>query len=70
MALNQGAFELHETYLNTQFVKLLKTIGFNKEYVRAEGPYLFDEEGNRYLDLLSGFGVFTMGRNHPKLFRR
>jgi acetylornithine/succinyldiaminopimelate/putrescine aminotransferase len=28
----------------------------------AEGPYLFDTDGQRYLDLLSGFGMFTLGR--------
>lgn len=62
-------FNLHETFLNTQFVSLLKTIGFNKTYVRAQGPYLYDEEDNRYLDCLSGFGVFTMGRNHPTIIQ-
>jgi ornithine--oxo-acid transaminase len=60
-------FELHERYLNPQMVRVLKTIGFDRRYVRAEGPYLFDEEGQRYLDLLSGFGVFALGRNHPRL---
>jgi ornithine--oxo-acid transaminase len=26
---------------------------------------LYDEQGERYLDLLSGWGVFAVGRNHP-----
>src|SRR5262249_55949063 len=30
----------------------------------AKGPYLYDAAGQRYLDLLSGFGVFAIGRNH------
>jgi ornithine--oxo-acid transaminase len=60
-------YALHEQYLNGQIVKVLKTIGFDVAYTRAEGPYLFDAEGNRYLDLLSGWGVFALGRNHPKL---
>jgi ornithine--oxo-acid transaminase len=30
-------------------------------------PYLYDRAGVRYLDLLSGFGVFALGRNHPAL---
>ncbi|MFQ5937386.1 MAG: aspartate aminotransferase family protein, partial [Acidiferrobacterales bacterium] len=47
----------------------LKTIGFDRRYVKAEGPYLFDEDGERYLDLLSGFGVFALGRNHPKVIK-
>jgi ornithine--oxo-acid transaminase len=59
------SFSLHETYLNAQMVKVLKTIGFDRNYTRAEGQYLFDSHGQRYLDLLSGFGVFALGRNHP-----
>ena len=62
-------FELHERYLNVQLVRVLKTIGFDREYVRAEGQYLFDATGARYLDLLSGFGVFALGRNHPTVKR-
>ncbi|PZV09337.1 MAG: aspartate aminotransferase family protein [Leptolyngbya sp.] len=60
-------FSLHAQYLNPQMVNVLKTIGFDRHYVRAEGPYLFDDRGDRYLDLLSGFGVFALGRNHPKV---
>ena len=59
------SFALHERYLNPQMVRVLKTIGFDRHYVRAEGQYLFDRAGERYLDLLSGFGVFAVGRNHP-----
>ncbi|MCO6427873.1 aspartate aminotransferase family protein [Nitrosomonas communis] len=60
-------FALHDHYLNSQMVKVLKTIGFDRHYVKAEGAYLFDEQGHRYLDLLSGFGVFAVGRNHPHI---
>lgn len=58
-------FNLHTRHLNTQMVKVLQTIGFDRQYVRAVGPHLFDAQGKRYLDLLSGFGVFALGRNHP-----
>lgn len=58
-------FPLFDRYLNSQLVRVLKTIGYDVDYVRGEGPYLFDAAGHRYLDLLSGFGVFAMGRNHP-----
>ena len=46
-------------------VHVLKTIGFDKRYQRGVGQYLYDEQGERYLDLLSGWGVFAVGRNHP-----
>jgi ornithine--oxo-acid transaminase len=56
---------LHARYVNPQMSRLLKTIGFDRVYVRGEGCYLFDAEGRRYLDFLSGFGVFALGRDHP-----
>lgn len=59
------SFSLHDKYLNRQMVRVLKTIGFDRHYTRAEGQYLFDGAGTRYLDLLAGFGVFAVGRNHP-----
>lgn len=58
-------FALHDKHMNSQMVKVLQTIGYNRQYVRAEGSYLFDHEGHKYLDLLSGFGTFALGRNHP-----
>jgi ornithine--oxo-acid transaminase len=60
-------YQLHEDHVNSAFVKMLKTIGFDKGYVRGEGPYLWDAQGNKYLDLLTGWGVFALGRNHPKI---
>jgi ornithine--oxo-acid transaminase len=58
-------FHLHEQYLNGPFVKVLKTIGFDRHYVAGRGAHLFDADGERYLDLLSGWGVFALGRGHP-----
>ena len=58
-------FQLHEQYLNNQMVRVLKTIGYDRNYQKAVGQYLYDQDGNEYLDLLSGFGVFAIGRNHP-----
>ncbi len=60
-------YELHEAHINPVFVKMLRTIGFDKGYVRGEGPYLYDPEGNKYLDMLTGWGVMALGRNHPKV---
>jgi len=60
-------YDLHAEHINPVFVKMLRTIGFDKGYVRGEGPYLWDADGNKYLDLLTGWGVFALGRNHPKI---
>jgi len=58
-------FDLHEHYLNNQMVRVLRTIGYDRNYKRAIGQYLYDQDNNEYLDLLSGFGAFAIGRNHP-----
>ena len=51
--------------LNPQLPRMLHAIGFDRDYVRAEGAYLYDRSGADYLDMLAGFGVFGIGRNHP-----
>jgi len=60
-------FSLHERHLNTQMVRLLRTIGYDVGFRRGSGQYLYDHEAKQYLDLLSGFGVFALGRNHPAI---
>jgi ornithine--oxo-acid transaminase len=62
-------YDLHAAHVNPSNVHALKTIGFDRCYVRAEGQYLWDVEGNKYLDMLSGYGVFALGRNHPEVRR-
>jgi len=36
-------------------------------FVRGEGRRLWDENGKRYLDMLSGLGVTCLGHSHPAL---
>ncbi|GAA3603568.1 acetylornithine transaminase [Microlunatus ginsengisoli] len=45
---------------------LMKTFGTPKRvFVRGEGCYVWDAEGRRYLDLLSGLAVNALGHAHP-----
>lgn len=57
---------LGNSYLNPQLGRIVRMLGLDKRWVRGEGAHLIDAEGNRYLDLLSGYGVFAIGRNHPE----
>src|SRR5947207_15295568 len=61
------ALDLHAQTVNPQFVKLLRTIGFDRRWARARGQYLWDADGSRYLDLVGGFGMFNVGRNNPRV---
>jgi ornithine--oxo-acid transaminase len=58
--------ELNDRHLNPQMGRILRTLGFDKVWVGGEGAHLIDGEGNRYLDLFGGYGVFAIGRNHPE----
>lgn len=60
-------YALHEQYMNRQLARVLKILGFDRTYVRGEGCYLYDDAGQRYLDFLSGFGVYALGRSHPAI---
>jgi acetylornithine/N-succinyldiaminopimelate aminotransferase len=45
---------------------LMKTFGTPKRvFVRGEGCHVWDAEGRRYLDLLSGLAVNALGHAHP-----
>src|SRR3954471_2629630 len=53
--------------INPQFVRVLRTIGFDRKWVSADGAHLIDADGNRYLDMLGGFGMYNVGRNNPRV---
>lgn len=58
---------LHRRHLNAQMVNVVELLGYERNYTKALGQYLYDAEEKQYLDLLGGFGVFAVGRNHPGL---
>jgi ornithine--oxo-acid transaminase len=60
-------FSLHTNRLNEQMVRVLRTIGYDVGFCKGRAQYLYDRKEERYLDLLSGFGVFALGRNHPAI---
>src|SRR5215813_12002317 len=60
-------YALHARHLNEQLVRVLKTVGFDVGFCQGDRQYLVDRQGTRYLDLMSGWGVFALGRNHPAL---
>ena len=59
--------DLYARTINPQFVRLLRTIGFDRRWARAEGAYLYDTDGGSFLDLLGGFGMYNVGRNNPRI---
>ncbi|MDP3313339.1 aspartate aminotransferase family protein [Lutibacter sp.] len=39
---------------------------YNVTPVKAEGVYVWDDKGTKYLDLYGGHGVISIGHSHPK----
>jgi len=65
---NRGReLELHARTINPPFVRMLETIGFDRHWARGEGAYLYDADGNRFLDMLGGFGLYNVGRANPRI---
>ena len=61
------AMALNDHYLNPQLGRIVRMLGFDRVWTGGEGAHLIDSEGHRYLDLLCGYGVFGVGRNHPEV---
>lgn len=62
-----GDLDLWARTINPQFVRVLRTIGFDRPWARSDGAYLYDTSGTRYLDLLGGFGMYNVGRNNRNI---
>ena len=58
-------YDLHHRHLNPTLVQVQRIIGFDKVYANAQGSYLYDLDGRPFLDFLSGYSVYNIGRNHP-----
>jgi len=43
---------------------------FDIEPVKAQGSYIWDKEGNKYLDLYGGHAVISIGHTHPHYVKR
>lgn len=65
LARNGEALSLASRYLDPSLVDLLRILGFDREYVSAQGSYLYDSAGRAYLDFHTGEGFASLGHNHP-----
>lgn len=57
-------------HVNPQWVRLLRLLQMNREYVRCEGVALTTSDGDVILDFLSGYCVHNTGHNHPYIIDR
>ena len=62
-----SADALSRRNVHPRLQKMFEMGGMGARFERAEGQYLWDSEGNRYLDFLAGGGVYLLGRHQPKI---
>ncbi len=67
LARTPDAYALASKYLDPGLVRVLQILGFDQEYTRASGSFLFDASGRAYLDLHTGEGFASLGHNHPDI---
>lgn len=49
-------------------VRAYQSVGGTPPFIaRAEGAYLIDEDGNRYIDFVNSWGPILLGHNHPDI---
>lgn len=47
-------------------VRAFRAVGGTPIFIKsAKGPYLFDEDGNRYIDYINSWGPMLLGHAHP-----
>ncbi|WP_299080236.1 glutamate-1-semialdehyde 2,1-aminomutase [uncultured Paraglaciecola sp.] len=49
-------------------VRAFKAVGGTPPFIsKADGPYIFDADGKRYIDYVQSWGPMVLGHNHPKI---
>lgn len=63
----EEALNLYERHVNPGLARVFRFMGLTSYEAHAEGVWITDAEGRRYLDFSSGYGVMVHGYRHPKL---
>lgn len=49
-------------------VRAFKAVGGTPLFIKSgEGPYLYDEDGNSYIDMINSWGPMILGHAHPEV---
>ncbi len=60
-------WQKYHDHINPVLADMMKYGGLTSVEVKAEGVYVWDDQGNKYIDCLGGYGVFALGHRHPKV---
>ncbi len=57
----------YRRHINPPLAAFTERAGISRTFVRGEGAWLYDANGNKYLDLVAGYGAVNLGHNHPAI---
>ena len=56
---------MYREYVNPDLTRVLRITGLGTVEDHAEGCWVWDNTGKKYLDMAGGYGVFCIGHSHP-----
>lgn len=65
--LSEETTEKYRRYVNPGIAGILNFSGFGVPEERAEGCYIWDASGRKFLDCVGGYGAFSLGHLNPKV---
>lgn len=65
-SLFDAVYAAYKEFINPPLARFMKIAGAGVE-VEAHGCRVYDQTGKAYLDFCGGYGVFTLGYQHPKV---
>ncbi len=65
--ISEETAEKYRKYFSPGQANILKFSGFDVPEDRAEGCYIWDISGRKFLDCVGGYGAFSLGHRHPKV---
>ena len=60
---------LYSRYINPYIGYMLSQLNMDKQFVRGEGCYLYDHQGERYMDFIAQYGALPFGYNPPEIWK-
>lgn len=65
--ISEVTLEKYRDFVNPSMANLLKFSGFAVPERNAEGVYIYDVQGTKFLDCVGGYGAFSLGHLHPRV---
>jgi len=69
MKLDNKIYQSYSDKINSSYPEYLKRLGIDNIAVEANGIYITDSKGKKYIDCTCGYGSFNLGHNHPDIVK-